>query len=231
MDSFKLQIMASDHMVFDGEAKSVSMFTTEGSVGILAHHSNLIMAVVPGELEYEAADAGGKKEMVIVSDGLLKVENGEVMVLVDTAEKPEEIDEARALRAEEAAKEALEKKEEEYKDLLAAIKASLGDKVSEVKLTDRLAEHPVCLTTKGGLSLEMERVLNAAPAGEAIKAERVLEINADHEILDVLKAAQAEDKEKMDTYAQLLYDQALLIEGMPIDDPVRFSTEVCKLMK
>ncbi len=136
-----------------------------------------------------------------------------------------------AAEQDEAAKEALEKKEEEYKDLLAAIKASLGDKVSEVKLTDRLAEHPVCLTTKGGLSLEMERVLNAAPAGEAIKAERVLEINADHEILDVLKAAQAEDKEKMDTYAQLLYDQALLIEGMPIDDPVRFSTEVCKLMK
>nr|MCR5134887.1 molecular chaperone HtpG [Clostridiales bacterium] len=87
------------------------------------------------------------------------------------------------------------------------------------------------LTTKGGLSLEMERVLNAAPAGESIKAERVLEINADHEILEVLKAALAEDQEKLDTYARLLYDQALLIEGMPIDDPVRFSTEVCKLMK
>ena len=115
--------------------------------------------------------------------------------------------------------------------LLAAIKESLGGKVSEVKLTDRLAEHPVCLTTKGGLSLEMERVLNAAPAGESIKAERVLEINADHEILEVLKAALAEDQEKLDTYARLLYDQALLIEGMPIDDPVRFSTEVCKLMK
>ena len=64
-----------------------------------------------------------------------------------------------------------------------------------------------------------------------IHSERVLEINADHEILEVLKAALAEDKEKLDTYAQLLYDQALLIEGMPIDDPVRFSTEVCKLMK
>ena len=136
-----------------------------------------------------------------------------------------------AAEQDEAAKEALEKKEEEAKDLLAAIKESLGGKVSEVKLTDRLAEHPVCLTTKGGLSLEMERVLNAAPAGESIKAERVLEINADHEILEVLKAALAEDQEKLDTYARLLYDQALLIEGMPIDDPVRFSTEVCKLMK
>lgn len=131
MDNFKLQIMASDHMVFDGEAKSVSMFTTEGSVGILAHHSNLIMAVVPGELEYEAADAGGKKEMVIVSDGLLKVENGEVMVLVDTAEKPEEIDEARAIRAEEAAKEALKRANSNRDVALAS--AELSRAMSRIK--------------------------------------------------------------------------------------------------
>ncbi|MBQ6623635.1 MAG: ATP synthase F1 subunit epsilon [Mogibacterium sp.] len=131
MDNFKLQIMASDHMVFDGEAKSVSMFTTEGSVGILAHHSNLIMAVVPGELEYEAADAGGKKEMVIVSDGLLKVENGEVMILVDTAEKPEEIDEARAIRAEEAAKEALKRANSNRDVALAS--AELSRAMSRIK--------------------------------------------------------------------------------------------------
>ena len=131
MDNFKLQIMASDHMVFDGEAKSVSMFTTEGSVGILAHHSNLIMAVVPGELEYETADAGGKKEMVIVSDGLLKVENGEVMILVDTAEKPEEIDEARALRAEEAAKEALKRANSNRDVALAS--AELSRAMSRIK--------------------------------------------------------------------------------------------------
>ena len=131
MDSFKLQIMASDHMVFDGEAKSVSMFTTEGSVGILAHHSNLIMAVVPGELEYEPADAGGKKKMVIVSDGLLKVENGEVMILVDTAEKPEEIDEARAIRAEEAAKEALKRANSNRDVALAS--AELSRAMSRIK--------------------------------------------------------------------------------------------------
>ena len=131
MDSFKLQIMASDHMVFDGEAKSVSMFTTEGSVGILAHHSNLIMAVVPGELEYEPADAGGKKEMVIVSDGLLKVENGEVMVLVDTAEKPEEIDEARALRAEEEPREALKRANSNRDVALAS--AELSRAMSRIK--------------------------------------------------------------------------------------------------
>ena len=107
MDNFKLQIMASDHMVFDGDAQSVSLPTTEGSVGILAHHSNIIMAVVPGEITYRAAD--GSEETVIVSDGLLKVENGEAMILIDTAEKPDEIDEARAQRAEERAREELKR--------------------------------------------------------------------------------------------------------------------------
>ena len=107
MDNYKLQIMASDYMVFDGDAQSVSLPTTEGSVGILAHHSNIIMAVVPGEITYRAAD--GSEETVIVSDGLLKVENGEAMILVDTAERPEEIDEARAQRAEERAREELKR--------------------------------------------------------------------------------------------------------------------------
>ena len=97
--------MASDHMVFDGDAQSVSLPTTEGSVGILAHHSNIIMAVVPGEITYRAAD--GSEETVIVSDGLLKVENGEAMILIDTAERPDEIDEARAQRAQERAREEL----------------------------------------------------------------------------------------------------------------------------
>ena len=107
MDNFKLQIMASDHMVFDGDAQSVSLPTTEGSVGILAHHSNIIMAVVPGEITYRAAD--GSEETVIVSDGLLKVENGEAMILIDTAERPDEIDEARAQRAQERAREELKR--------------------------------------------------------------------------------------------------------------------------
>ena len=92
-------------MVFDGDAKSLSLQTTEGSIGILAHHTNLIIAVVPGELIYEPVN--GEKEIVIVSDGLLKVENGEAIVLVDTAEKPHEIDEARAKRAHQEAKEKL----------------------------------------------------------------------------------------------------------------------------
>ena len=107
--------MASEHMVYDGDAESVSLMTTEGSIGILAHHSNLIMAVVPGIVEYvpagEDAKAAGLsgKQVVVVSDGLLKVENNEVMILVDTAEHPDDIDEARAKRAEEQAREALKR--------------------------------------------------------------------------------------------------------------------------
>ncbi len=115
-ETFKLHIMASDHMVYEGEAVSVSLPTTEGSVGILAHHSNLIMAVVPGILEYvptggASAEGGsavaGGRETVVVSNGLLKVENNEVMILVDTAEDPDDIDEARAQRAEARARDEL----------------------------------------------------------------------------------------------------------------------------
>ena len=133
MDNFKLQIMASDHMVFDGDAQSVSLPTTEGSVGILAHHSNIIMAVVPGEITYRAAD--GSEETVIVSDGLLKVENGEAMILVDTAERPDEIDEARAQRAEERAREEL-KRANTNRDIALA-SAELSRAMSRIKYSKK----------------------------------------------------------------------------------------------
>ena len=115
MATFKLHFMASEHMVYDGDAESVTLMTTEGSIGILPYHSNLIMAIVPGLVEYvpagEDARAAGLsgRQVSVVSDGLLKVENNEVMILVDTAELPEEIDEARARRAEEQAREALKR--------------------------------------------------------------------------------------------------------------------------
>ena len=125
--------MASDHMVFDDEAQSVSLPTTEGSVGILAHHSNIIMAVVPGEITYRAAN--GDEETVIVSDGLLKVENGEVMILVDTAERPDEIDEARAQRAEERAREEL-KRANTNRDIAFA-SAELSRAMSRIKYSKK----------------------------------------------------------------------------------------------
>ena len=137
MATFKLHFMASEHMVYDGDAESVSLMTTEGSIGILAHHSNLIMAVVPGLVEYvpagEDAKAAGLSGMqtIVVSDGLLKVENNEVMILVDTAELPEEIDEARARRAEEHAREALKRANSNRDVALAS--AELSRAMSRIK--------------------------------------------------------------------------------------------------
>lgn len=129
--------MASDHMVYDGDAESVSLMTTEGSIGILAYHSNLVMAVVPGEVEYVPAGDAAKeaglsgRQTVVVSDGLLKVENNEVMILVDTAELPEEIDEARAQRAEEQAREALKRANSNRDVALAS--AELSRAMSRIK--------------------------------------------------------------------------------------------------
>lgn len=137
MATFKLHFMASEHMVYDGDAESVSLMTTEGSIGILAYHSNLIMAVVPGIVEYvpvgEAAKEMGLsgRQEVVVSDGLLKVENNEVMLLVDTAEDPDEIDEARARRAEEQAREALKRANSNRDVALAS--AELSRAVSRIK--------------------------------------------------------------------------------------------------
>jgi F-type H+-transporting ATPase subunit epsilon len=133
MDNFRLHFMASDHMVFDDDAQSVSLPTTEGSIGILAHHSNIIMAVVPGEITYRAAN--GDEDTVIVSDGLLKVENGEVMILVDTAERPDEIDEARAQRAEERAREEL-KRANTNRDIALA-SAELSRAMSRIKYSKK----------------------------------------------------------------------------------------------
>ena len=121
--------MASDHMVYEGWAQSVTLPTTEGSIGILAHHSNIIMAVVPGEIEYQPDK--GERETVIVSDGLLKVENGEVMILVDTAERPDEIDEARAERAEQKAREDLRRANTNRDIALAS--AELSRAMSRIK--------------------------------------------------------------------------------------------------
>ncbi len=129
--------------------------------------------------------------------------------------------------------ETIKKAEEENKELLDFIKDSLGDKVTEVKLSPRLKNSPVCLTTKGGISLEMEKVLNAMPTDQQIKAERILEINPDHEVMKTLQEAYAageEGKEKVKTYASLLYNQSLLICGLTVDDPVKFSEDICKLI-
>jgi molecular chaperone HtpG len=118
----------------------------------------------------------------------------------------------------------------ENKDLFDFMKNILSDKVKEVRVSKRLRSHPVCLTTDGEITLEMEKVLKAMPNSQNIKAEKVLEINVNHDIYQSLKAAFEHDKEKLTLYTNLLYNQALLIEGLPINDPVEFTNDICKIM-
>lgn len=132
---------------------------------------------------------------------------------------------------DEGEKEELQKAADDNKSLFEFMKEHLGDNVKEVRLSNRLKSHPVCLTSDGGLSLEMEKVLNAMPNNtEKIKAERVLEINANHPIFTVLTQAYAEDKEKAAKLTDVLFAQASLIEGIGIDDPVAYANAVCSLI-
>ncbi len=132
-------------------------------------------------------------------------------------------------QSEEAKKES-EAKNEENKDLMTAIKDALDGKVNAVKLSTRLKSHPVCFSTEG-ISLEMEKVLNAQPMGGDVKADKVLEINGSHPVFEAMKKAYDDkNNDKLKKYANLLYDQAMLIEGMTIEDPVEFARSICELM-
>ena len=131
---------------------------------------------------------------------------------------------------DDAEDETVKKEAEDNKELLNFMKETLTGKVGEVKLSQRLKSHPVCLASSGGISIEMEKILNAMPNEEKIKADKVLEINASHPVLGALKNAFELDKEKAKQYTELLYNQALLIEGLAIDDPVAFSNAVCDLI-
>lgn len=123
-----------------------------------------------------------------------------------------------------------EAQEKESRELFTFMGEALAGKVKAVRASKRLKSHPVCLSSDGELSLEMEKVLNAMPTDEKVKAERVLEINEGHPIFATLTRLYETDKEKLKDYAALLYDQALLIEGFPIEDPVAYSNLVCSLM-
>ena len=134
------------------------------------------------------------------------------------------------IETEEEKKET-EKKKEENKDLFIFLKDALGDKVKEVRASARLKSHPVCLSSDGALSIEMEKVLNAMPNDQKVKAERILEINVNHPIFAKIAVLYDTDKDKLKQYAAVLYDSALLIEGLPIEDPVAYTNAVCDLMK
>ena len=120
---------------------------------------------------------------------------------------------------------------EANKDMLTAMKEALGDKVKEVRLSSRLQDDAVCLVSEGGLSLEMEKVLSQDPLNRGMmKAVRILEVNPDHPLFTRLQAVFAEDKDKFNEYADILYDQACLIEGLPIDDPLAYTKKITELM-
>ncbi len=127
-------------------------------------------------------------------------------------------------------KEEFKKLAEESKDMLEEIAKSLDGKVTSAKLSERLKSHPVCLTNEGQISLEMEKTFAQMPTDQNVKAQKVLEINPNHEIFGVLKNLYETDKSKLADYSKMLYTQALLIEGMPIENPLEFSNLVCHLM-
>jgi molecular chaperone HtpG len=134
------------------------------------------------------------------------------------------------LETEEEKKET-EAANEENKEMFDLMKDILGDKVKAVRISKRLKNHPVCIANEGEVSVEMEKILSQMPNGQEVKADKVLEINSSHEVYQSLKDAYENDKDKLGLYTKLLYNQALLIEGLSIGDPVEFTNDICQLMK
>ena len=130
----------------------------------------------------------------------------------------------------EEEKEKLKKENEENKDMFDAMKEAIKDEVQLVRFTHRLKNHPVCLTSEGVISLEMEKVINAMPTDQNVKAQKVLEINEEHPIANKLKELYKEDKDKLKDYTKILYSQARLIEGMSVENPTEISNLICDIM-
>ncbi|MGL5244483.1 MAG: molecular chaperone HtpG, partial [Sarcina sp.] len=120
--------------------------------------------------------------------------------------------------------------EEVSKDMFDEMKGYLDGKVKVVVASKRLKKYPVCLSNEGEVSIEMEKVLNSMPNNQNVKAEKVLEINTHTPVFNVLKEAFENDKDKLKLYTNILYNQALLIEGLPVEDPVQFTHDICEIM-
>ncbi len=119
----------------------------------------------------------------------------------------------------------------ENTELFEYMKKRLEGRVKDVKASKRLKNHPVCLANEGELSIEMEKILNQMPNKLNMKAEKILEVNVNHEVMEALRKAYDNDKQQLDLYTELLYNQALLIEGLPLENPVEFSNKICTMMK
>ena len=136
------------------------------------------------------------------------------------------------LEETEEEKQEFEKKKDESKDMLEKMKEMLGGRVKEVRISQRLKSNPVCLAVDGDVSIEMERVMNSMPIQEKVESQKVLEINPDHPVFNALTSAfKSGDEDKLRIFTSLLYDQAALIGGLTVEDPVAFSNHICDLMK
>lgn len=127
-------------------------------------------------------------------------------------------------------KEALKKENEENKDMFTLMKETIGEGVQKVRFTHRLKNHPVCLTSEGALSVEMEKVINSMPNDQKVKAQTALEINDSHPIAQKIKDLYENDKEELKKYTQVLYAQARLIEGLPVENPTQISNLICEII-
>ena len=159
-----------------------------------------------------------------------EVDEFTIKVLHDYKEKEFKSVSSADLDVEDDNEECKDESNEEDKNLLDSMKDLLAGKVKDVKISKRLKNHPVYLSNEGEVSIEMEKVLNQMPNGEGIKAEKVLELNNNHKVFEKLKDAYKNNPEKLNLYTNLLYNQALLIEGLPIEDPVEFTNNIWELL-
>lgn len=130
----------------------------------------------------------------------------------------------------EEEKEQLKKANEESKDMFTLMKEAIAGEVQDIRFTHRLKNHPVCLTTEGAISIEMQKVINQMPNNNALKAQTILEINENHDIVNKLKELYNNDKETLKKYTKVLYSQARLIEGLTVENPTEISNLICEMM-
>ena len=195
--------------------------------------------------EYIYFASGSSKEAVLAMPqlDLLKKKGYDVLVLTDSVDefaimmleeydgvKFKSISQGDLDVLDDEEKQKIEELKETKKPLIDSLKDALEGEVSDVKLSERLVDSPVCLVSGEGISFEMERALSQNPVGNSLKATRILEINPNHELFNAIEKAYEENPETLKNYAKLLLNQALLIEGMPINDPVEFSKLMCELM-
>ncbi len=138
---------------------------------------------------------------------------------------------SRDLGIESEEEEQAEEKEKEHKDMFENMQELLANKVKAVRASERLKDHPVCLANDGEISIEMEKIIKSMPNNQQVEAEKALEINVNHDVFESLKQAYEQDQDKFKLYTDLLYNQACLIEGLPVEDPVEYTNNVIKIMK